>query len=369
MTPPFLCNYTNKIPHACSSEQDRMAAFHLLSFLNLVLINIRGAVGNEPHLQSAVDELHTQPDIILLTETKMGHGDTVNIPNYTCWSQPDPHNTSTGGTAILIHDRLLSVCTPTTPPHSAQYPDTGHTQWIRILNKNKPIFLSLSYISPNDQANYVRTTNALTQANQDLNKAGTCINTGDFNNHLPALNTIFKQMTKTLGVESMHNPALNRYDMQYTFNGLMGKSCPDHFLLPVDLRSSQNTYWVYQDLNCGSDHRLMQADIIFNPIDDTTWGTHANRTCDWSNKNTIIKYENALSKSSDFIIKENYKNLPRDKATISILANQLTTDISKAHIEVSKKSYAPSTILSKKKRKHHTSIMEWSRSKKCSSTT
>jgi len=242
-----------------------MAALHLLSFLNLVLINIRGAVGNESQLVTKV-----KPDIILPSETKMEAGDTVTIRGYT-WSQPDPKKI--GLTAFLIHDRLLPVCTPTNPPPSTEHPATGHTQWIRILSKNKPVFLSLSYISPNDIDNYTKTMNSLTEAGIVMAAAGTCIYTGDFNSHDVNHKILFNKMLRTLHLEDMHNPICTKKDTHWTFQGHAGKSCPDHILIPTSMSNKKNTFWVYQEHDCGSDHRLMQAKIVFNKLDNETWGT------------------------------------------------------------------------------------------------
>jgi exonuclease III len=255
-----------------------MSAISLLSFLNLVLINIRGAVSNESQLRATVDEMKIKPDIILLTETHMSDLDSITIPNYTCWSQPDP--AKTGGTAILIHDRLLPTCSQLDIPGSTTSPPTGHTQWIRILNKDKPLYLSLSYISPNNLANYEATVNSLIETSIDLSTKGTCIHTGDFNDTNKQNKAHFIRMLKTLGVQSMYNPICTRKDKDWTYIGPNGRSKPDHILIPPSLMHQKNTYWVYQEYDCGSDHRLVQAKLTFNRIESTYWGTHHNRKCD-----------------------------------------------------------------------------------------
>lgn len=351
---------------ACSwpNQSTSMAALQLLSFLNLVLINIRGAVGNESQLAAAVHSLKEQPDIILLSETKMGPGDQINIKGYTCWSQPDPKKI--GGTAFLIHDRLMPVCTPTSPPHSEEHPSTGHTQWIRILNKHKPVFISLSYISPNDLLNYTRTMDALTEAGIVMSSVGTCIHTGDFNSHEAKHRTIFNKMTKTLKLEDMHNPICTQKGEHWTFQGHGGVSCPDHILIPQSLSNEKNIYWVYQEHDCGSDHRLMQANIVFSRLENITWGTYKNRTCDWD-KITLVsqgnaqtakqRYKGVLSECKGLVGEDTYRDMPRDKKTIIKLAEQITSDITKAYIHISKKQEANSGTKREREKPHKHSGM------------
>ena len=175
-----------------------MAALQLLTFLNLVLININGAYNNQGQLRDAIDSLSTKPDIIGLTETKLKLNETIHVPGYTCWHAPDAKGIA--GTVYLIHDRLMPVCTSITPPESDEHTSTGHTQWIRILSSNRPLYMSLSYISPNDPENYTLTINKLIHDATELSKSGDCIHMGDFNNTGAGNGTKFNRFLKALGL-------------------------------------------------------------------------------------------------------------------------------------------------------------------------
>jgi len=123
--------------------------------------------------------------------------------------------------------------------------------------------------------------NSLTEAGIVMAAAGTCIYTGDFNSHDVNHKILFNKMLRTLHLEDMHNPICTKKDKHWTFQGHAGKSCPDHILIPTSMSNKKNTFWVYQEHDCGSDHRLMQAKIVFNKLDNETWGTHENHKCDW----------------------------------------------------------------------------------------
>ena len=92
-----------------------MAALQLLHFLNLELLNIRGAERNLSQLCHDISELKTITDIIALTETHLGLDETIHVPNYTCWSNPEFKGV--GGTVFLIHNRIMPVCVAATVRH------------------------------------------------------------------------------------------------------------------------------------------------------------------------------------------------------------------------------------------------------------
>ena len=180
----------------------------LLCFLTLVLLNIRGAVRNQFLLKEAIASLSTQPDIIALTETWMEEGDIIAIPNYVCWSNPQCKGPGGGGTLFLIHRRLLPTCTPVSQPHKANDmpPQTHtHSQWIRLISSNKPYYISLTYVSPNNANAHQAELDATVDNALLYRQMGTCIHLGDFNNPNTVNGHTFNKFKKSLRVSSLLN--------------------------------------------------------------------------------------------------------------------------------------------------------------------
>ena len=217
----------------------------LLCFLTLVLLNIRGAVRNQFLLKEAIASLSTQPDIIALTETWMEEGDIIAIPNYVCWSNPQCKGPGGGGTLFLIHRRLLPTCTPVSQPHKANDmpPQTHtHTQWIRLISTNKPYYISLTYVSPNNANAHQAELDATVDNALMYRQMGTCIHLGDFNNTNTVNGHAFNKFKKSLRVSSLLNNKCISLGQHWTFNGPMGKSCPDHILVPTALTKNKYKY-------------------------------------------------------------------------------------------------------------------------------
>jgi len=156
---------------------------------------------------------------------------------------------------------------------------------------------------------------------------------------------------RTLQLEDMHNPICTKKNKHWTFQGHSGKSCLDHILIPTSISNKKNTFWVYQEHDCGSDHRLMQAKILFNKLDNVTWGTHKNRNCDWEKVTWVSPgvtlnskqiYQNMLQESKGLVGEDTYRDLPRDENTIIKIAEQIANDITKAYFQISKnQNYEP----------------------------
>jgi hypothetical protein len=154
----------------------------------------------------------------------------------------------------------------------------------------------------------------------------------------------------------MGNPICTRKKEHWTFHGSRGKSCPDHILIPAQLANAQNNYWVYQKLACGSDHRLVQAKIVFEKLKDTFWGHHTTRKCNWTEEKTTVQYKEKLDQESTFINEAKYMLLPRNKATVIKLADEMIGALQNAFETVSeviaKNEVIDQNIYSEKPNKH-----------------
>ena len=310
-----------------------MACLQLLAFLNLALINVKGAVRNESQLQDAINSLTTSPDIIAITESWMDASDTISLPNYTCWSNPEYKGI--GGTAFLIHDRLSPVCTPATAPSDLEKaPAHNPTQWIRIINTGRPLYISLTYASPNDKIKYKVTLDELAFARGVLSKVGDVIHMGDFNNTETFYSNLFKNFAK--GLINLFNKRCTEKNEHWTLNARGGHPVIDHILIPGYMSNNTYDYWVHQTLDCGSDHRLITASIKFNRLAQSTWGRYVSRKCNWT-KTDKIKYQHTMGPGDAQL--DEALSLPSSKDTIIYLAEMLDSVITKAFHDVSTKPY------------------------------
>ncbi|GFR11775.1 putative RNA-directed DNA polymerase from transposon X-element [Trichonephila clavata] len=89
--------------------------------LRLTSWNANGVRSRIVELRDFIDK-HS-PDLILLQETHLGSGDTLQIPNYTTYRDDRPTlptQKRRGGTAILIKSSLPHFRTPTQPMGTAE---------------------------------------------------------------------------------------------------------------------------------------------------------------------------------------------------------------------------------------------------------
>ncbi|GFU86375.1 probable RNA-directed DNA polymerase from transposon X-element [Trichonephila clavipes] len=95
------------------------------------------------------------PDIIVIQETHLGPGDTLQIPNFTTYRNDRPYTSNRnprGGTAIILKSSLSHHHTPTPPL------DTAEATSVTLTPPNgDPILITSIYISPTKSYQHIHT--------------------------------------------------------------------------------------------------------------------------------------------------------------------------------------------------------------------
>ncbi|GFV75972.1 probable RNA-directed DNA polymerase from transposon X-element [Trichonephila clavipes] len=121
--------------------------------LRIASWNANGVRSRTVELRDFIDKHH--PDIILIQETHLGPGDTLNIPNFTTYRNDRPYTTNKnpgGGTAIILKSSLSHHCTPTPPLGTAEATSVTLTP----PNGNHILITSI-YISPSKTYQHIHT--------------------------------------------------------------------------------------------------------------------------------------------------------------------------------------------------------------------
>ena len=100
----------------------------------------------------------------------------------------------------------------------------------------------------------------------------------------------FCRKTKML---SLKDASLEDYST-WSFQGPMGKSAPDHILVPKDFLEQTSKLTIHQNISCGSDHRLMTVQCTGQAlVDEDIWGNQEQEHTEWSEEETKL-YETDL---------------------------------------------------------------------------
>ncbi|GFX75377.1 probable RNA-directed DNA polymerase from transposon X-element [Trichonephila clavipes] len=121
--------------------------------LRIASWNANGVRSRTVELRDFIDKHH--PDIILIQETHLGPGDTLNIPNFTTYRNDRPYTTNRcprGGTAIVLKSSLSHHHTPTPPLGTAEATSVTLTP----PNGNQILITSI-YISPTKTYQHIHT--------------------------------------------------------------------------------------------------------------------------------------------------------------------------------------------------------------------
>ena len=78
---------------------------------------------------------------------------------------------------------------------------------------------------------------------------------------------------------------------------LMGKSAPDHILIPKDFLEQTSKLTIHHNISCGSDHRVMTVQCNGQAlVDEDIWGNQEQEHTEWSEEETKL-YETDLPPS------------------------------------------------------------------------
>ena len=127
---------------------------------------------------------------------------------------------------------------------------------------------------------------------------------------------------------SLKDPSLSNHET-WSFCGPMGKSAPDHILIPKNQQDKASKLKIHQDISCGSDHRL--ATILFTGGETENcnlWGDPEIKIIEW-NVEEIEKYQTHILRALNALRTEPEKPGLKGERRIKYLTGE-TTRIIKA---------------------------------------
>ena len=148
--------------------------------LKIASINVNSLISNPSRysLQQFIDKHN--PDIILLSETKLNPKYKVHYPNYSIIRTDRPFSTRGGGTAILIKEHIIAYEKIFTP--SSNHNELIEYTIIKIkLNNNKKLFIISMYANNQDKGTFINELNYLFQKLNLNNHNNYYILAGDLN--------------------------------------------------------------------------------------------------------------------------------------------------------------------------------------------
>ncbi|GFT03007.1 probable RNA-directed DNA polymerase from transposon X-element [Trichonephila clavipes] len=330
--------------------------------LRIASWNANGVKSRTIELRDFIDKHH--PELILIQETHLGPGDTLNIPNFTTYRNDRPYATNKsprGGTAIILKSSLSHHHTPTPPLVTVEATSVTLTP----PNGNQILIASV-YISPSRACQHIHT-----DLETIFGLGHVSIVCGDYNAHhthwggqrIDQRGVIIKNLIDTTNTQILAPPTPTRFgfnsasiiDFALTRNLLwrsqvesIAELSSDHN--PILINFDSNTRFDFPKRNVTTDWKLFRellspAYYSFKPITARTGEDVETQVADLTN--TILQARALSSKPvsnrNTFYVNHDIKTLmiernrarktwqftrnPNDKRVLNNIQNRLRRKI------------------------------------------
>jgi hypothetical protein len=246
--------------------------------LHLAYANMEGMNGKEEEILRETDRLENMPDIIAATETWEDIEATgpKSMEGYTWIGNPIEKNPGAtrnhGGTGAWVRNKVLNRVSKLNAKHHHK-----DIMWLKVIGNRRVMYIAVIYSNPRNIDNHKLILETMRKNEEHLEKTGAVVAVGDFNSRLNEItgdknkhpsnyDRAMRSFLNKSNLEAATNEGQIREEKHWTFIGRQGgRSVNDYLLAPT---GTVRNYKVHQDVNFGSQHRLITASLAI-PHDNT----------------------------------------------------------------------------------------------------